>query len=179
MEVLKKAYGFIIKWEEQLAGITLVASVLVVMAGAVGRMISHPLGWSMDIATFLFAWTVFLAADAAWRENKHVSLDIVVRLLPKRAQLVVSMFNHVIIGIFLALLIRYGISMSWIRVFVPSRVSPASAIPGRPLPFRLAARCCSSQHVSSCGTWLRSTGRFHWEIPLTRSSQSKVKGRRP
>jgi len=117
VEVLKKAYGFIIKWEERLAGITLVASVLVVMAGAVGRMIGHPLGWSMDMATFLFAWTVFFAADAAWRENKHVSLDIVVRLLPKKAQLVVSIFNHVIIGIFLALLIRYGISMSWITRF--------------------------------------------------------------
>ena len=84
MEVLKKAYGFIIKWEERLAGITLVASVLVVMAGAVGRMIGHPLGWSMDMATFLFAWTVFFAADAAWRENKHVSLDIVCGCSPRR-----------------------------------------------------------------------------------------------
>jgi TRAP-type C4-dicarboxylate transport system permease small subunit len=117
VDFLKKAYKFIIEWEERLAGITLVASVLVVMAGAVGRIIGYPLGWSMDMATFLFAWTVFFAADAAWRDNKHVSLDILVRLLPKRAQLIVHMCNHVIIGIFLALLIRYGISMSWITRF--------------------------------------------------------------
>ena len=37
MDFLKKAYKFIIEWEERLAGITLVASVLVVMAGAVGE----------------------------------------------------------------------------------------------------------------------------------------------
>ena len=44
--------------EEFLAKAFLLASTLIVFAGGVGRFLGHPLDWSIDLATFTFAWAV-------------------------------------------------------------------------------------------------------------------------
>ncbi len=46
--------------EELLAKGFLLASTLIVFAGGTGRFLGHPLDWSIDLATFCFAWAVFL-----------------------------------------------------------------------------------------------------------------------
>ena len=83
--------------EEFLAKAFLLASTLIVFAGGVGRFLGHPLDWSIDLATFTFAWAVFLGGDLALRENRHVAvenLEFRPPVLPVQAGTGVSFLNR-------------------------------------------------------------------------------------
>jgi len=71
----------------------------------------------MDTSTFLFAWAVFFSADIAMRKNRHVSVEILVNRLPKKIQSYIALLNYVIIVVFLAFLIIYGIKLCFITRF--------------------------------------------------------------
>ncbi|MEZ0347813.1 MAG: TRAP transporter small permease [Thermus sp.] len=99
----------ILRWEQTLAQAFLLASTLIIFAGGVGRFLGRPLDWSMDLATFCFAWAVFLGADLALREGRHVAVDNLVRLLPPRAQRWVCGAVWLFVALFLALLFAYSL----------------------------------------------------------------------
>ncbi|GLV47133.1 transporter [Thermus sp. LT1-2-5] len=99
----------ILRWEEGLAVIFLAASALVVFAGGVGRFLGHPLDWSMDLATFSFAWAVFLGADLALRENRHVAVDNLARLFPPKARRWVQLATWALVAVFLLTLFAYSL----------------------------------------------------------------------
>ena len=51
--------------------------VVLIFLGGVMRMLGHPINWSSDAATALFAWACFLCADIAWRRNSLMSIEVV------------------------------------------------------------------------------------------------------
>ena len=67
---MSKLYAFVCKAEMLVAKYTLFALSALVFAAAVARTIRHPMNWAIDVATFLFAWCVFLGGDIAIRENR-------------------------------------------------------------------------------------------------------------
>lgn len=117
MGAIKRFYDTVCKLEEAIAGICLVVILVLVFGAAVARSIGRPLVWAMDFATFLFAWTVFLSADAAMRHNRHVNIDLLINRLPEKARHLIILMNHVAIIVFLGFLIRYGITMSYLTRF--------------------------------------------------------------
>ncbi len=117
MGTVKRIYDRICRAEETVAGLLLVAILVLIFGAAVARGMGYPLAWGMDMATFLFGWAVFLAADAAMRHDRHVNVDVFVNRLPKRVQLYIAVINHVIIAGFLGFLIVYGVRMSYLTRF--------------------------------------------------------------
>ena len=89
----------------------------IIFVAGFGRTIGYPIRWAMDTSTFLFAWAVFFSADIAMRKNRHVSVEILVNRLPKKIQNYIALLNYVIIVIFLAFLIIYGIKLCFITRF--------------------------------------------------------------
>jgi len=81
---MKKIYEFICKKEMLIAKGTLGILSLLVFAAAVGRSFYYPLNWAMDAATFLFAWTVFLGADAAMRLDRLFCIEVITGKLPQK-----------------------------------------------------------------------------------------------
>ena len=59
MKKLKKIYELVCFTEEMLNGVFLVAIMALIFASGFARSVGNPLSWSMDAATFLFAWVVF------------------------------------------------------------------------------------------------------------------------
>lgn len=114
---VRRVYDAICRAEEAIAGILLVAILVLIFGAAVARGVGHPLAWGMDMATFLFAWAVFFSADAAMREDRHVSVDLFVNRLPKKVQFYINILNHLIIAAFLIFLIVYGVWMSYLTRF--------------------------------------------------------------
>lgn len=112
-----KLYEYICKAEAFIAKCTLVLTAALIFTAAVARSIHHPLVWAMDAATFLFAWCVFLSADVAMRNNKLVSIDMFVKLLPPKIRFYIKLFNQIVIIIFLSALIGYGTWLSYITRF--------------------------------------------------------------
>ena len=122
---MKKIYEFICKKEMLIAKWSLGVLSLLVFAAAVGRFLYYPLNWAMDAATFLFAWTVFLGADAAMRLDRLFCIEVVTGKLPPKAQLYLKVINYTIIIIFLLGMIGYG---SWLSY--TTRLRTFQGIPG-------------------------------------------------
>ena len=107
------------------AAVLLLLMVVLIFLGGVMRMLGHPINWSSDTATCLFAWACFLAADIAWRNNSLMSIEIVMDRLPANLQSACRLLNYAIIVAFLVYLIGAGFYLSWI-----SRVRTFQGIPG-------------------------------------------------
>lgn len=122
---MKKIYDFICKKEMLIAKWSLGILTLLVFAAAVGRFLYHPMNWAMDVATFLFAWTVFLGADAAMRMDRLFCIEVVTSKLSPKAQLYLKVINYGIIVVFLVGMIGYG---SWLSY--TTRLRTFQGIPG-------------------------------------------------
>ncbi|MCU0596650.1 MAG: TRAP transporter small permease [Desulfobacterota bacterium] len=122
---MKSFYQWICKNEMLIAKGSLGLLALLVFAAAVGRFLYHPMNWAMDVATFLFAWTVFLGADAAMRMDRLFCIEVITEKLSPRAQLYMKVINYGIIVIFLLGMIGYG---SWLSY--TTRLRTFQGIPG-------------------------------------------------
>jgi TRAP-type C4-dicarboxylate transport system permease small subunit len=114
---MKKCYDFICRQEMQIAKYSLGILSLLVFVAAVARTFHYPLNWAMDAATFLFAWTVFLGADAAMRLDRLFCIEVLTCRLSRKAQLYLKMINYGIIAVFLLGMIGYGLPLSWTTRF--------------------------------------------------------------
>lgn len=108
-----KVYHFIGRMEAYMAKVALVTMVFLIFIAAVSRTLGYPIIWSVDAATFLFAWCVFFSADVAMREDRLVRVEIVTNLLPDKYRSFVQVLNYIIIIVFLAALIGYGVLISY------------------------------------------------------------------
>jgi TRAP-type C4-dicarboxylate transport system permease small subunit len=109
---MKKLYGLICKAEVFLAALCFSISCCLIFFAAVARTFDRPINWSQDMSLFLFAWSVFLSADAAFRADKLVNIDLLVTRFPASARKALSMLIYLVILVFLAILIWYGIKLS-------------------------------------------------------------------
>jgi len=114
---MTKIYEFICKKEMLIAQWALGILSLLVFAAAVGRSLYYPLNWAMDVATFLFAWTVFLGADVAMRLDRLFCIELITIKLSQKAQLYLKLINYIIIVIFLVGMIGYGLRLSYTTRF--------------------------------------------------------------
>jgi len=122
---MKEIYEFICKQEMLAAKWSLGILSLLVFTAAVGRTLHYPLNWAMDAATFLFAWAVFLGADAAMRLDRLFCIEVITMKLSRNAQLYLKVINYIIIIMFLVGMIVYG---SWLSY--TTRLRTFQGIPG-------------------------------------------------
>lgn len=119
-----KLYERVCAAEALVSATFLVLMVALIFLGGVMRMLGHPINWSTDAATCLFAWACFLCADIAWRKNSLMAIEVVTSRLPQHLQSACRMLNYAIISVFLVYLIVMGLYLSWI-----SRIRSFQGIP--------------------------------------------------
>ena len=110
---MKKFYEQVCRVEVVVAASCFCASCLVIFVSAIARTMHMPLNWSLDISLFLFAWSVFLAADVAMRADKLVSVDLLVARLSQRARNALTVGIYALILLFLAGLLVFGVWLSY------------------------------------------------------------------
>lgn len=92
-----------------LAAVALSILIVVTFGGVIMRyFLSNPLIWSEEVQLWCFLWMTFLGAGAAFRYGSHVAVEMVVDLLPKKAQRVIEIVNYVIVMLTLAYLCYLG-----------------------------------------------------------------------
>jgi TRAP-type transport system small permease protein len=121
---MQKVYARICAAETWIASVFLILMVILIFLGGVMRMLGHPINWSTDVATALFAWACFLCADIAWRRNSMMAIEIFTDRLPDGWQTALRMVNYVLIVGFLSYLAVMGVYLSWI-----SRIRSFQGIP--------------------------------------------------
>lgn len=113
----------------------LVVITALVFVAAVMRFLGTPLIWSVDLAQLLFIWLCFLGACRAMRQQAHLGVDFLVRLLPYKRRLLVETGLAAVIILFLLTLSWHGYLLTVLnmeRIFGDSGLSYAfvtSAVP--------------------------------------------------
>jgi TRAP-type C4-dicarboxylate transport system permease small subunit len=118
-------YRMLCRAEALVAGSFLLLMVALIFLGGVARMLGTPLNWTTDLATCLFAWGCFLAADVAWRNHSMMSIEVLVGRLPARLRQGIRLLNYALITAFLLYLIVAGFHLAWV-----SRIRTFQGMPG-------------------------------------------------
>jgi TRAP-type transport system small permease protein len=111
---MQKIYQRVCAAEAWIASVFLIVMVILIFLGGVMRMLGHPINWSTDVSTALFAWACFLCADIAWRGNNLMSIEVLTRRLPAVLQKACRLLNYLIITAFLLYVMGMGTWLSWI-----------------------------------------------------------------
>jgi len=111
---MKRVHAWLRRAEGVVAGVFLILMVVLIFLGGVARMAGHPLNWTTDLATCLFAWACFMAADIAWRNDNLMSIELLPAALGERGRRILAAINLLLIGGFLAYLVYAGLWLSWI-----------------------------------------------------------------
>jgi len=111
---MKKFYERVCFVEVVLAQFFLVVMVVLIFSAGIARLIGHPINWTIDVATCVFAWACFLSADVAWRKGKLMSVDVITKHLSEKAQRTFRMVNYTILTVFLLYLIPIGLWLSYV-----------------------------------------------------------------
>ena len=131
----------------------MVASVVVVFLGAVVRSVGLPLSWSMDVATFLFAWATFFAVDVAWRRDRPSRSNSSSTCCRRRPRAAIALLNHVIILAYLCFLVWYGIQMTYITRFRTFQGIPGFSYLWVTLAVPVGGFLTARQRRASAGGW--------------------------
>jgi len=111
--MMKNVYELLCQFEGLAARLTLWSMVVLIFLAGVARLLKTPINWAVDMSTCLFAWSCFLSADVAWRENKLMNVDVLVKLYPERLQRSVKWFNYIVLISFFLYLIIFGLWLSY------------------------------------------------------------------
>lgn len=66
------------------------------------------LPWPEELATWVFAWSVFLGMAVATARDAHISIDVVLRLVGPRSRAALEFFGHAIIAATSFMLLIHG-----------------------------------------------------------------------
>jgi len=110
---MKNIYDRLIEGETYVAAVGFTGACLMIFVSAIMRGIGYPINWAWDLSLFLFAWSVFIAADAAMRHDKLVNVELVVDLFPAKWKTFCSVINYCLILLFLVALVIIGLKLSY------------------------------------------------------------------
>lgn len=114
---MKKAYEYLCKFEGFIVKALLVFMVGLVFLAAATRYAGYPINWSVDVAVCLFAWCTFLGGDVAMRNKKLMKVDFLIGKLSAKNKKRIEILNLVIILVFLAAMIGFGLWLSYTTRF--------------------------------------------------------------
>jgi tripartite ATP-independent transporter DctM subunit len=83
------------------------------------------LPWPEELATWVFAWAVFLGMAVATGRDAHISIDVVLRLLPPRGRHRLELFNRAVMAAASIMLVVHG----WDYFSRAIAASPALQLP--------------------------------------------------
>lgn len=104
--MLSKLTSMYIKLEHVITNALMIGVVIFVFLASVMRWMGSPIPWSVEFATLLFVWVIFLGANRAFRENRHIGVDFFVKRFP-------SGFRQLVEVIILALIFIFLMYMGW------------------------------------------------------------------
>ena len=112
MKYLRAAYKYYCKAEMVLCCIGFMVLIALVFLSAILRMFRLSMAWNIDMAMLLLAWTAFLGADMAFRNDQLLGVDLFTRNLPKKIQLIIEIVLFIIMMVALVLIVYYGIRLA-------------------------------------------------------------------
>jgi len=108
VKVLGKCLNAICKFAEVIAAVLLAIMCTLVFANVLTRYVFHyAIPWSEEMARFLEIWVCFLGAALLYKEDGHMGLDILVKVLPKQVARICQVVVDCLV-LYIAWLIGFG-----------------------------------------------------------------------
>lgn len=102
-----------------IAGTVLAILIVLTFAGVIWRyFLGKPFTWLEEVQTACMVWIVFSAAGAAFRLGNHVAIEMIVDLMPKALQKVMTVLISVVVVIVLGYL--FDKTIGFIQIFLRS-----------------------------------------------------------
>ncbi len=102
-----------------IAGTVLAILIVLTFAGVIWRyFLGKPFTWLEEVQTACMVWIVFSAAGAAFRMGNHVAIEMIVDLMPKALQKVMTILISVVVVAVLGYLLDKTIG--FIQIFLRS-----------------------------------------------------------
>ncbi len=117
------------KLEEYFLVTTIMFSVILVFLQVVMRYVfSASLSWSEELARYLFLWQIWVGASFAAKHSRHLKVEMLKNLFPKKGQLVLDVIAALFwIGFCVFLTTKSGIITN--TLFQIGQLSPAMRMP--------------------------------------------------
>lgn len=111
-----------------LAGGIIVTSLLLFVNVLMRYVFLMPIYWAEEFVRYLMVWMIFIGASQVAVGGGHVSVDIVPRLLSKRANEFLAFFVNIVAILFCLVLSYYSLGQA-LRVKAAGQISPAMEMP--------------------------------------------------
>jgi TRAP-type C4-dicarboxylate transport system permease small subunit len=126
---MKKLLGGLAWLEDMLVALALGSVSIIVCAQVVMRyFFNFTPEWSEELSRYLIVWTIFIGAAIGVRENIHIGVDAVIRLMPEKGKLFLEFLLNAMGAIVAGVLIWLSIGFI-LDTIEYEQLSPAMRIP--------------------------------------------------
>ena len=126
---MKKVFGAITNADLFLSGASLVCLVIITFTGVIARYIfNSSYVWGEEAMLSLIIWVIWFGGSALFRISSPVSIEIIVDLLPKIFQIIITVFSWLVGIALLSFLLRQSVNFVEL-MFNTKRVTPVLYIP--------------------------------------------------
>lgn len=91
-------------------------------------VLNNSLSWSEELARYLFIWLIYIGISYGVKTDKHICVDAVYAMMPKKVKKPYAMIGYVLFLLFAVMLIYYGVIVVNMQI-TTGQVSPATGIP--------------------------------------------------
>ena len=98
IEAIHKGVHWLLTLTRSLSALFLLTSVIINFINIIGRYVfSVSLTWAIEIILFLMVGCVFTGCCAVAWENRHIRMDVVLRMLPPKLSRLFSLFSDLVL----------------------------------------------------------------------------------
>lgn len=124
---LKTYFRYLAQLEDLITQLATVSMVACVMWGVLTRYITEqPAVWTSELSGILFTWIVFIGAASAFRQDKHISVPMLVDALGLKLQHAIKIASDIFVLAFVCFVAYLSYHM---MIKGMSRPSPVLRIP--------------------------------------------------
>jgi len=111
-----------------LAGAIIFSSLLLFVNVVMRYIFLLPIYWAEELSRYLMVWMIFIGASQVTLQGGHIAVDIVPRLLSKRANLTLALVINLVCILF-SIVLAYFSYKQMTRVKGAHQISPAMELP--------------------------------------------------
>ncbi len=122
-----QAIRFVVgNFEELVAGTFLILMSLATLANVILRyFFNSPIEWAEEFARYSFIWLVFMGAALSTKHKKHIVIDTVLLVMPKRVQPLMLLLADLVSMALMLVLVYFG----WVLMTYATQPTATMKIP--------------------------------------------------
>ena len=79
-------------------------------------VLSRSFGWGEELSLLCMVWFTMLSVGIGFRNENHIRMTVLDRLLPDKGLLVISVFNDIVVFVFAGALFKYGLDVVFLNI---------------------------------------------------------------